>query len=263
VLTTRLPYPATRVENGVHYQLVLDIDEESRVPVPMQFFLQRKRRERRNVAYLQQVLSDFKPDVTLIWNSKGLPRRLLWLVEQTPGTQAVYYAAGTSPLQPDEYSTYWETSLQQHNAAPLRKYLSRVALRQLRLENPGVLRLDFVIAQPDHIEEESALEQSLDEVEAVLNQARAHRRLGPPLPAARSQPLFDLKRWLSRPFKITDRWYERLADDLHLALAAQWLGVAQDVTGNGGLAQLFNTAKREWTPAYPETTGYAIPTLLH
>ncbi|HSD85252.1 MAG TPA: hypothetical protein VLG46_15420, partial [Anaerolineae bacterium] len=111
VLTTRLPHPDTRVENGVHYQLALDIDETSRVPIPVQFFLQRKRRERRNVAYLQQVLSEFKPDITLMWNLTGLQCRLMWIVEQTPGTQAVYQAASNSPGQPDAYSIYWRAAL--------------------------------------------------------------------------------------------------------------------------------------------------------
>ena len=231
VLTTRQSDPATRVENAVHYQLEPDINETSRVPVPVQFLLQRKSRERRNAQYLQQVLSEFKPDVTVLWNLKGLQRRLIWIVEQTPGTQPVYYASGTSPLQPDAYTAYWESFLQRPDKVPLRKQVSRVALRQLRLENPGVLRLDFVIEQPDHVEAESASERLLDEVEAALNQARGQRRLGPPLPPARSRPLFDLKRWVSRPIQVTNSWHARLSDDRHLSLAAQWLGVAQAVTG--------------------------------
>jgi hypothetical protein len=113
------------------------------------------------------------------------------------------------------------------------------------------------------VEDEFTIERMLDEVEAVLNQAQAHRRLGPPLPAARAQPLFDLGRLIGRPINMSDGLYDRIDDERHLALAAQWLAVAQDVSGNGGLAQLYDVANRDWTPSYPETTGYAIPTLLN
>jgi hypothetical protein len=54
----------------------------------------------------------------------------------------------------------------------------------------------------------------------------------------------------------------------HIDAAVDWLARAQDATGSGGIARgysliwssYFNT--RGWEPAYPETTGYIIPTLL-
>ncbi len=47
-------------------------------------------------------------------------------------------------------------------------------------------------------------------------------------------------------------------------LAAAWLARAQDVTGDGGLSYGYFPfrATPGWQPAYPETTGYTIPTLL-
>jgi uncharacterized protein YyaL (SSP411 family) len=47
----------------------------------------------------------------------------------------------------------------------------------------------------------------------------------------------------------------------HLGAAITWLKRAQDATGNGGVAQTFLVRQRKWAPAYPETTGYIIPTL--
>lgn len=47
----------------------------------------------------------------------------------------------------------------------------------------------------------------------------------------------------------------------HLDAAIAWLKRAQDVTGNGGVAQTYLVKYRKWAPAYPETTGYIIPTL--
>ena len=48
---------------------------------------------------------------------------------------------------------------------------------------------------------------------------------------------------------------------VHLDAAIAWLKHAQDVTGNGGVAQTYLVKSRHWAPSYPETTGYIIPTL--
>ena len=47
---------------------------------------------------------------------------------------------------------------------------------------------------------------------------------------------------------------------VHLDAAIAWLKRAQDVTGNGGVAQTYLVRARHWAPSYPETTGYIIPT---
>lgn len=54
----------------------------------------------------------------------------------------------------------------------------------------------------------------------------------------------------------------------HLLEALAWLGRAQDATGTGGVARGFSLSWHRyfrsagWQPAYPETTGYIIPTWL-
>jgi folate-dependent phosphoribosylglycinamide formyltransferase PurN len=50
-------------------------------------------------------------------------------------------------------------------------------------------------------------------------------------------------------------------DEDHLQAAAAWLERAQDATGNGGVAGRYRLGSG-WTSAYPETTGYIIPTFL-
>lgn len=63
---------------------------------------------------------------------------------------------------------------------------------------------------------------------------------------------------------LKDAWGLSLAPPLdnlaHLKAAIAWLKHAQDVTGNGGVAQTYLVRKRHWAPSYPETTGYIIPT---
>ncbi len=50
-------------------------------------------------------------------------------------------------------------------------------------------------------------------------------------------------------------------DETHLRAAAQWLLAAQQAGGGGGYAHSFHLLEG-WQPAYPETTGYIVPTLL-
>jgi len=54
-----------------------------------------------------------------------------------------------------------------------------------------------------------------------------------------------------------------LADGcLALQAAAEWLARAQDATGCDGVSAYYDVAARRWASAYPETTGYIIPTFL-
>jgi folate-dependent phosphoribosylglycinamide formyltransferase PurN len=50
-------------------------------------------------------------------------------------------------------------------------------------------------------------------------------------------------------------------DDHHLRAAAEWLGRAQDASGDDGVSGRF-FLKSGWSSSYPETTGYIIPTFL-
>ena len=48
-----------------------------------------------------------------------------------------------------------------------------------------------------------------------------------------------------------------------LQAAAEWLARAQDASGSDGVSAHYDVAKRRWAGAYPETTGYIIPTFFH
>src|SRR5687767_2693467 len=52
-----------------------------------------------------------------------------------------------------------------------------------------------------------------------------------------------------------------LSDDDYLIAAAKWLAAAQDAARDGGIAGRYKLATG-WSSSYPETTGYAVPTLL-
>ncbi len=48
----------------------------------------------------------------------------------------------------------------------------------------------------------------------------------------------------------------------HLEEAVQWILTAREHSHDGGIPACFDLLRGRWTPSYPETTGYTIPTLL-
>jgi len=51
------------------------------------------------------------------------------------------------------------------------------------------------------------------------------------------------------------------SDEVHLRAALDWLCLAQDATGNGGVSSVYRL-RGGWDVAYPETTGYILATFL-
>lgn len=49
--------------------------------------------------------------------------------------------------------------------------------------------------------------------------------------------------------------------EAHLRAAADWLLRAQQATPDDGVAHSYDVRQKKWLASYPETTGYAIPTL--
>jgi hypothetical protein len=48
-----------------------------------------------------------------------------------------------------------------------------------------------------------------------------------------------------------------------LQAALEWIRLAQRATGDGGISKGYHVIRRRWSPSYPETTGYTIPSLLN
>ena len=45
--------------------------------------------------------------------------------------------------------------------------------------------------------------------------------------------------------------------------ALEWIRTAHAAAGDGGISKGFDLLRGRWSPSYPETTGYTIPTLLN
>ncbi|MEO7071943.1 MAG: hypothetical protein ABI300_02805 [Rhodanobacter sp.] len=62
---------------------------------------------------------------------------------------------------------------------------------------------------------------------------------------------------------LSGRWKRPTVDArAGLQAAAEWLARAQDATGGGGVSAFYDATKRQLAGAYPETTGYIIPTFF-
>ena len=48
-----------------------------------------------------------------------------------------------------------------------------------------------------------------------------------------------------------------------LNAAIDWIRWAHTAAGDGGISKGYDLWRKRWMPAYPETTGYTIPTLLN
>jgi hypothetical protein len=49
----------------------------------------------------------------------------------------------------------------------------------------------------------------------------------------------------------------------HLHAAIDWIRHARAMSGDGGISKGYDVLRGRWSPSYPETTGYTIPTLLN
>jgi len=57
--------------------------------------------------------------------------------------------------------------------------------------------------------------------------------------------------------RMATRWSE------HTTAALSWIKYAYQKTDHRGISKGFDLLRNQWAPAYPETTGYTIPTLLN
>ncbi len=64
--------------------------------------------------------------------------------------------------------------------------------------------------------------------------------------------------------RLLPRRWTRAQPDARSGLqgAAEWLSRAQDASSCGGVSAHYDASNRQWAGAYPETTGYIIPTFF-
>jgi uncharacterized protein YyaL (SSP411 family) len=98
--------------------------------------------------------------------------------------------------------------------------------------------------------------------------ARMRRSVAGRLRSARAHPLLHFDALHELLQERSGGYAAEAAHAPHLAEALEWLSRAQDAVSGGGFARAYSLVRdpyfgwHGWQPAYPETTGYIVPTLL-
>ena len=75
----------------------------------IQFFTHRRMNEQENIAYLQESVNTFRPDVVLVWGMWNLSRTLPVLIETLLPQRVVYYMGDYWPTLASQLEMYWQT----------------------------------------------------------------------------------------------------------------------------------------------------------
>lgn len=126
------------LELGVHRTLKISPNYHSRSSVVYQFYFSRSYAERHNISCLRQTASSFEPDFIFIWNLQGIPRSLAVEAECLPYSTVVYWLAGYTPVEPDEYWNYWTSPGATILGRVMKRMLGQVALNKLRSEGKPI-----------------------------------------------------------------------------------------------------------------------------
>jgi glycogen synthase len=123
---------------GIHRVLKLQRDPRSALHPALQFAFTRRRVEAHDIRCLRSAAAQCRPEVIFIWNLQGLPRSLSLEAEHTLGAATVYWLAGYSPSEPDEYELYWSDAARGTVLRCLKAPLGRWARRVLAAEGKPV-----------------------------------------------------------------------------------------------------------------------------
>jgi glycosyltransferase involved in cell wall biosynthesis len=130
----------------VYRYIQLDPDWYSPHSAARQFFFGRRKRERRAVEHVNELLRSFEPDIVFVWHAVGLPKAMLAEAERYAKGKMVYYLADYQPELADEYMDYWQGEPVHTLARLVKRPLSRLALAILAREGKPVrLKYEHVI----------------------------------------------------------------------------------------------------------------------
>jgi glycogen synthase len=219
------PYP-------VYRRLPIDPDWHSPKSAAHQFFLGRRRRERRALRHLAEVVQAFQPDILFLWHASGLPRVLLQQAERLRGVPVVYYLADYLPELPDEYIVYWQARSVGLPARLIKPVLSRLALRVLAREGKPVrLKYEHAICVSEYVKSRLVAQKLIPEDAVVIHNGVDLARFSPESEAKPGSPLSGL-RCLVAGRVVPEKGVHTVVDALAL-LQAQDGRIMLDILGSG------------------------------
>jgi glycosyltransferase involved in cell wall biosynthesis len=132
------------IENNIYR--VLNLESEAVYYRPLDFFVHRHRKERENIAYLQQLLNSFNPDIVFVWGMWNLSRDLPRYVESNSSSRVVYSLASDWLIQPNLHEAYWKLPSARQIMRPFKWLAGKFALMMLdRARRQRPLQLEYAI----------------------------------------------------------------------------------------------------------------------
>jgi glycogen(starch) synthase len=120
----------------------------------VQFFTNRKAREKENLTRFRQIVRSFRPDITMIWGMWNLPRSLPALAEEMLPDRVVYYMGDYWPTLPSQFEVYWQVPARNWVTAIPKFLLKPIANRILSDGVQPSLRFENVIFPTAFVREE-------------------------------------------------------------------------------------------------------------
>jgi glycogen synthase len=178
---------------AVRRVLEIDPDWNGQESAARQFFTKRRSRERRALAWFNEVTGNLKPDIIFIWDAIGLPRALLQAAERCASATTVYYFANYLPELPDEYIAYWQREPAHFIGKLTKGFLGRLALELLKREGkPVPLQYPHVICVSHYIRQRFVSQGLVPDSAVVIHNGidlSAFALPGSRLPAFQPDPL--------------------------------------------------------------------------
>ncbi|HET9905371.1 MAG TPA: glycosyltransferase family 4 protein [Anaerolineales bacterium] len=120
---------------------------------PLRFFTRWKKQHRENLAFLEQTVKDFAPDLIFVWGMWALSKALPALAEQLLPGRVVYYLSDYWPSAMDMHTTYWQSPTRRGPMEVPKRVLSKAAMSMLAKEDQPDLKLEHVICVSARVRE--------------------------------------------------------------------------------------------------------------
>lgn len=181
-------------EPGIHRLLRTQPQTNGRLHTAIQFFLTRRRTEAFNRTVFERIVQQFEPDVVFIWNLQGLPQELALDAEALPDTEVVYWLAGYTPAEPDQYWRYWNQPPERRSSLEMIKgVLRRIALAQLQKEGKPVRpQMRYVAVVSEYMLRKGIDESTLPPHAEVIYNGVETDLFYRPVPPLETAPPFNL-----------------------------------------------------------------------
>jgi glycogen(starch) synthase len=101
---------------------------------PRHFFTHWKKQHRENLAILEQIITEFAPDLLFVWGMWALSKALPARAEQLLPRRVVYYLSDYWPNAADMHTTYWQIPARHAFMQPLKRMIGTLALSMLAHE---------------------------------------------------------------------------------------------------------------------------------